>query len=262
MTRADLSSLAKSARPGDELATREENVDGTKTLVLYLRKPGIGKALSDFAGYGQTGRASAALWVASALDRFEQETLRDVQNRKTHGSAVDTVKKAISHVQDAGNSGMIVTELSARQLEKIANILVPPKIGDLMDMPDSNPQKVRFQAFCKRVHAEESFNFINAVSAFKAGIGPKGINVAKAEALVQEFIADPDHSKTSDDREKYPPKQEVNLTGDCRTKVLDALRPLNATNFMAAINEADRHIRHMLERDTVQPFLKEDVDAA
>jgi hypothetical protein len=259
MSRADLSSLVKSARPGDTLGARQESVQGKKTLMLYLRRPGISNALGDLAGYGQTGRATAALWVASALDRFQDESLADVRAGKTHASTTDTVKRAITHITDAGGTGMIAGELSLRQMEKIANILVPPNIGDLMDVADSNPQKLRFQAFCERVLAEESFNFINAVSAFNAAIGPKGINVAKAEALVLEFIADPDHNATDIEREKYAPRQQVNLTHEDVKTVLTALRPLtSAKNFKAAIDHADAQVRHMLQMTLVPRFLKED----
>jgi hypothetical protein len=41
---------------------------------------------------------------------------------------------------------------------------------------------------------EESSDLINPASGFNAGIGPGGINVAKTEALVFEFIADTDHN--------------------------------------------------------------------
>jgi hypothetical protein len=259
MSRADFSKLVKAASPGEALAAREESVHGTKTLMLYLRKPGIANALGDLAGYGQTERATAALCVATALERFHDETTQDVQDHKFAASAVDTVKRAITHLHPGG-TGAIETGLSVRQMEKIADILVPPAIGDLMDVPDSNPQKMRFQAFCKRALVEESFNFINAVRAFNAGIGPKGIKVAKAEALVREFIADPDHHATASEREQYIPRQQVNLTHEDVNKVLHALRPMtSARNFKDAIDHADKHVRNTLQMYSVPQFLKEDV---
>jgi hypothetical protein len=257
MTRADLSSLVKAARPGDSFGAREEIVQGTKTLMLYLRKPGIGNALGDLSGYGATARATAALSVGLALARFHDESSQDVRAGKVHASAADTVLRAITHL-DPGGTGMMAAELSLRQMEKIADILVPPDIGGLMDVPNRSPQKLRFEAYCKRVLVDESFNFINAVSAFNAGIGPKGINVAKAEALVLEFIADPDHNATDVEREKYAPRQQVNLTHDSVKLILDALRPLNARNFKDAIDLADVHVRHMLQMTMVPRFLQED----
>jgi hypothetical protein len=258
MSRADFSKLVKAASPRDALAAREESVHGTKTLMLYLRKPGVANALGDLAGYGQTERATAALCVATALDRFHDETTQDVQDHKFAASAVDTVRRAITHLHPGG-TGAIETGLSVRQMEKIADILVPPSIGDLMDVPDSSPQKMRFQAFCKRASTEESFNFINAVRAFNAGIGSKGIDVAKAEALVREFIADPDHRATASEREQYVPRQQVNLTEMHVDEVLHALRPMtSAKNFKDAIDKADAHVRHMLQRHIVLPFLTQD----
>jgi hypothetical protein len=261
MSRADFSSLVKSARPGDALGARQETVQGTKTLMLYLRKPGVGNALGNLAGYGETARTTAALSVGAALDRFQDETSQDVRAGKVHAGAADTVKRAIKHLHQPGASGMMATKLSIRQMEKIADILVPPDIGGLMDVPDGSPQKLRFEAFCKRVLVNESFNFINAVSAFNAGIGPKGINVAKAEALVLEFIADPDHNATEVEREKYAPRQQVNLTHESVKLILNALRPLNSRNFKDAIDLADGHVRHMLQMTIVPRFLQEDVTA-
>jgi hypothetical protein len=90
---------------------------------------------------------------------------------------------------------------------------------------------------------------------------PRRINVAKAEALALEFVADPDHNATGAERAKHAARQVASLTHDCgnqvQVQVLDALRPLNAKNFAAATEQADAQIRHMPQFAAIARFLKE-----